>query len=54
MTLLLNDFTTYEGTLEPQVAEEMVIVFEIPAETEVVEAVELKIERNDNIFQINL
>ncbi len=54
MTLLLNDFTTYEGTLEPQAAEEMVIVFEIPAETEVVEAVELKIERNDNIFQINL
>ncbi|MBR5127812.1 MAG: hypothetical protein IKU69_05230 [Roseburia sp.] len=54
MTLLLNDFTTYEGTLEPQAAEEMVIVFEIPAETEAVDTVELKIERNGNIFQINL
>ena len=54
MTLLLNDFTTYEGTVEPQSAIEMVIVFEIPAETEVVEAVDLKIERNGNIFQINL
>ena len=54
MTLLMNDFTTYEGTLEPKTAVEMVIVFEIPAETTVVEAVELKIERESNFYQINL
>ena len=54
MTLLLNDFTTYEGTIEPQTAVEMVIVFEIPAETESVDEVELKIEKNGEKFQINL
>lgn len=54
MTLLLNDFTTYEGTIEPQAAVEMVIVFEIPAETESVDEVELKIEKNGEKFQINL
>ena len=54
MTLLLNDFTTYEGTIEPQEAVEMVIVFEIPAETESVDKVELKIEKNGEKFQINL
>jgi len=54
MTLLMNDFTTYEGTLEPQAAVEMVIVFEIPDETTAVEALELKIEREGNFYQINL
>lgn len=54
MTLLINDFTTYEGTIEPQTAVEMVIVFEIPAETTAVEELILKIDRNGNIFQINL
>lgn len=54
MTLLLNDFTTYEGTIEPENAVEMVIVFEIPAETETVDEIELKIERNGKVFQINL
>ena len=54
MTLLINDFTTYEGTIEPQASEEMVIVFEIPAETTSVEGVDLKIERNGKYFQINL
>lgn len=54
MTLLLNDFTTYEGTIEPQEVVEMVIVFEIPAETTEVDAVTLKINRNGNNFQINL
>ena len=54
MTLLMNDFTTYEGTLEPQTAVEMVIVFEIPAETTSLEAVELKVEREGNFYQINL
>ena len=54
MTLLMNDFTTYEGVIEPEKAMEVVIVFEIPAETVSVEHLELKIQRNDNIFQINL
>lgn len=54
MTLLLNDFTTYEGTIEPQAALEMVIVFEIPLETTAVEEVELKIKKSGKNFQINL
>ena len=54
MTLLLNDFTTYEGTIEPQAAVDMVIVFEIPAETASVEEIELKIDKNGEKFQINL
>lgn len=54
MTLLLNDFTTYEGTIEPQEAVEVVIVFEIPAETTEVKKVDLKIERNGKKFEINL
>lgn len=54
MTLLLNDFTTYEGTIEPQTAVEMVIVFEIPEETTTVEEIQLKIERNGSVFQIIL
>jgi len=32
----------------------MVIVFEIPDETTAVEALELKIEREGNFYQINL
>lgn len=54
MTLLLNDFTSFEGTIEPQTAVEMVIIFEIPAETEAVEGIVLKVNRNGNTFQINL
>lgn len=54
MTLLLNDFTTYEGTIEPQEEAEMVIVFEIPAGTEKIDTLELNIERNDKSYQINL
>lgn len=54
MTLLLNDFATYEGTIEPQEAVEAVIVFEIPAETTEVEKVDLIIERNGKKFEINL
>lgn len=54
MTLLINDFTTYEGTIEPQNAVEMVIVFEIPADTTAIDEFELNIERNDNFFRINL
>lgn len=54
MTLLLNDFTTYEGTIESQSAVEMVIVFEIPAETTVIDEFELNVERNDKYFRINL
>lgn len=54
MTLLLNDFTTYEGSIEPNEAVEMVIVFEIPAGTTVIEHFSLEVERNGNNFQINL
>lgn len=54
LTLLSNDFTTYEGIIAPEEAVEMVIVFEIPSETEKVGEVQLKIEKNGKLFQINL
>lgn len=54
MTLLINDFTTFEGTIEPQTVVDMVIVFEIPDETTEVKDLTLKINRSGNIFQINL
>ena len=54
MTLLINDFTTYEGIVEPQSAVEMVIVFEIPASTTAIDEFELNIERNEKNFRINL
>jgi len=54
MTLLINDFTTYEGTVAPQASLEVVIVFEIPAETTEVDVIELKIKRDGENFQINL
>ena len=54
MTLLENDFTTFAGTIEPQTAVEMVMIFEVPAETTAVENFDLKINRNGKSFQINL
>ena len=54
LTLLSNDFTTYEGTIKPDTAVEMVIIFEIPAETTSVGELQLKIEKNGTLFQINL
>lgn len=54
MTLLLSDFATYEGSIEPQASEDMVIVFEIPEGTTVVENFILKINREGTIFEINL
>lgn len=54
MTLLLNDFTTFEGTIESLSAMEMVIVFEIPKETSVVENMTVTIIKNGTNYQINL
>lgn len=54
LTLLENDFTTFEGTIEPQTAVETVMVFEVPAETETVEGIVLKVNKNGKSFQINL
>jgi len=54
LTLLANDFTTFDGTIEPQTAVEMVMVFEVPAETEMVEGIVLKVNKNGKSFQINL
>ncbi len=54
MTLLLNDFTTFEGTIEGLSAMEMVIIFEIPAETTVVENMTVTIVKNGTNYQINL
>lgn len=48
MTLLLNDFTTYEGTIEAQSSVDMIIVFEIPAETETVSDLKLQVRRKAN------
>ena len=54
MTLLLNDFTTFEGTIEAGAAVEMVMVFEIPAKTTVVENMVVTISKNGTNYQINL
>ena len=54
LTLLVNDFTTFEGTIEPQTAVETVMVFEVPAETESVDGIVLKVNKNGKSFQINL
>lgn len=45
MTLLMNDFTAYEGTIEAQSSVDMIIVFEIPAETETVSDLKLQVRR---------
>lgn len=54
MTLVSNEFSTYEGTIEPQEAVEMVLLFEIPLETTEVDSLILKINRNAKVFEINL
>ena len=54
LTLLLNDFTTFEGTIESKTAVETVMIFEVPAETEHVEEIVLQVNHNGKTFQINL
>ncbi len=54
MTLLTNDFVTYEGTIEPQAVVDMVLIFEIPEGTTKMDHLVLKINKNDTIFEINL
>lgn len=54
MTLVSKEFSTYEGTIEPGTSVEMVLLFEIPADTTEVDSVILKINRNGEIFEINL
>ena len=54
LTLLTNDFCTYEGIIEPQAIAEMVLIFEIPEGTTAIDNLILKINKNDTIFEINL
>ena len=54
MSLLSNDFATYEGSLEAGSTEDMVLIFEIPKETVQIENLILKINKNGTIFEINL
>ena len=54
MTLMSKEFSTYEGTIEPQTTVEMVLLFEIPIETTEVDSLILKIDRNGKVFEINL
>lgn len=54
MTLASKEFSTYEGTIEAQSAVDMVLIFEIPAEVAEIDELILKINRNEEIFEINL
>lgn len=54
LSLLTNEFLTYEGSIEPGAAEELVLIFEIPAGTVSIENLVLKINKNNNIYEINL
>lgn len=46
-TLLLNDLSMYSGELEPAALAETVLIFEIPEEVEVIDAMELSITASD-------
>lgn len=54
MTLASKEFSTYEGAIEAQTVVEMVLLFEIPAEVAEIDDLILKINRNDEVFEINL
>lgn len=54
ISLVSNEFSTYEGTIESQSNVEMVLLFEIPADVTEIDSLILKIDRNAKVFEINL
>ncbi len=53
-TILLGDFSTYEGTIASGAAENLVLLFEIPSETQSVGSLTLVVNQGDISYQINL
>ena len=54
VSLVSNEFSTYEGTVEAQKVSDMVLLFEIPQEVLEVNSLILKIDKNGKVFEINL
>ena len=54
LSLASKEFSTFEGTIEPESAVEMVFLFEIPTEVTAIEDLIFKVNRNDENFEINL
>lgn len=54
ISLVSNEFSTYEGSIESQNAVKMVLLFEIPQETVEINSLILKIDKNDKVYEINL
>lgn len=53
-TILLGDFSTYEGTIASGAAENLVLLFEVPSETQAVGSLTLVVNQGDTSYQINL
>ena len=54
ISLVSNEFSTYEGTIDAQQTNDMVLLFEIPKEVTEINSLILKIDRNGKVFEINL
>ena len=54
ISLVSNEFSTYEGIVEAQNKTDMVLLFEIPQEVMEINSLILKIDRNGKVFEINL
>lgn len=54
ISLVSNEFSTYEGIIEAQKVADMVLLFEIPQESTEISSLSLKIDRNGKVFEINL
>ena len=54
ISLVSNEFSTFEGTISAGEAKDMVLLFEIPLETSEISNLTLKINRNGKSFEINL
>lgn len=54
ISLVSNEFSTYEGEIGAQSSVEMVLLFEVPIEVTEINSLILKIDRNEEVFEINL
>ena len=54
ISLVSNEFSTYEGVVEAQKAVDMVLLFEIPQKTTEIDSLILRINKDEKVFEINL
>lgn len=54
ISLVSNEFSTFEGTIGAGETKDMVLLFEIPQQTSEINSLILKINRNGKNFEINL